>query len=101
MLELRSPLGKARPNQICEFGIPVPNGGVTGIFSEDFRKMNARPQVREAIIARKLQRWSMISRYRFIEAGYSRARARKNFWRLLARYPEIGARLGLSETSVY
>jgi hypothetical protein len=63
--------------------------------------MNARPTVRQAIIAQKLRRWSMISRYGFIEPSYPRARARKNFSRLLRAYPKIGARLGLSETSVY
>jgi hypothetical protein len=63
--------------------------------------MNARPTVRQAIIGQKLRRWSMISRYGFIEPSYPRARARKNYWRLLARYPEIGARLHLTELSVY
>jgi hypothetical protein len=63
--------------------------------------MNARPTVRQAIIAQKLRRWSMISRYGFIEPSYPRSRARKNFQRLLARCPEIGARLHLTEPSVH
>ena len=63
--------------------------------------MNARPQIREILIGKKMQRWSMIARHNFIESGYPRSRARRNFWRLLRSYPEIAARLGLSETSVY
>ena len=63
--------------------------------------MNARPQVREFLIARKLQRWSLIGRYRFIEPSFPRACARKNYWRLFRKYPEIATRLGLNEGSVY
>ena len=63
--------------------------------------MNARPTIRERLIGQKLLRWSMVAKYKSIDPTYPRARARKNFWRLLARYPEIAARLGLSETSVY
>jgi hypothetical protein len=63
--------------------------------------MNARPTVKEILIARKLQRWSLIGRYRFIEPSFPRARARKNYWRLFHRYREIAERLGLHEWSVY
>ncbi len=42
-----------------------------------------------------LARWCQIAKWR------PPARARKNFWRLWARYPEIMQRLGLSELSVY
>jgi hypothetical protein len=63
--------------------------------------MNARPQIREILIGKKMQRWSMIARYNFIESGYPRSRARRNFWRLLRAYPEIATRLGLNEGSVY
>lgn len=63
--------------------------------------MNARPTVKEILIARKLQRWSLIARHKFIEPSFPRARARKNYWRLFRKYPEIAARLGLNEGSVY
>jgi hypothetical protein len=63
--------------------------------------MHARPQVREIVVARKLQRWSMIARHAHIEPSFPRARARKNYWRLYHRYPEIAARIGLHEWSVY
>ena len=63
--------------------------------------MNARPQVREILVARKLDRWVRIARYEYIEPSFPRARARKNFWRLFHRYPEIAQRIGLHEWSVY
>ena len=63
--------------------------------------MNARPQVREILIARKLLRWSQISRNRFIEPSFPRARARKNYWRLFYRYQEIAEKIGLHEWSVF
>ena len=63
--------------------------------------MNARRVIRDIIIAKKLQRFALIGRHKFIEPCYPRARARKNYWRLFRRYPEIAARLGLNEGSVY
>jgi putative SOS response-associated peptidase YedK len=35
------------------------------------------------------------------ETASTRARARKNYWRLLRKYPEVDARLGLNEGSAY
>jgi hypothetical protein len=63
--------------------------------------MNARPQVREFLIARKLQRWAAISKCPLIDLRCPPARARKNYWRLFHRYREIASRIGLHEWSVY
>jgi hypothetical protein len=63
--------------------------------------MHARKVIRDIIIGKKLRRWSLIAQYSFIDPTYPRARARKNFWRLLRSYPEIAAKLGLNEGSVY
>jgi len=63
--------------------------------------MRARPQVREILVAQKLQRWAMISRCEYIEPSFPRARAKKNYWRLYHRYPEVAARIGLHEWSVF
>jgi hypothetical protein len=79
----------------------LPQNEMQTNFSEEISQMNARPQVREVLIRKKLQRWCLIARYRFIESGYPRARARKNFWRLCERYPEIALKLGFNEGSVY
>jgi hypothetical protein len=63
--------------------------------------MNARPVVKEILIARKLKRWSTICQCRHIEPLIPRARARKNYWRLFKKYGEIAERIGLHEWSVY
>jgi hypothetical protein len=64
--------------------------------------MNARKPVRDAIVRHKLWQWKAIALNR---SAYGTScppsQARKNFWRLCARYPEIAARLGLDEGSVY
>ncbi len=64
--------------------------------------MNARKPVRDAIIRHKLWHWKAIALNR---SPYSQScppsRARKNFWRLCANYPEIARRLGVDEASVY
>ena len=63
--------------------------------------MNARPTVKEILVARKLQRWSMIARCQYIEPGFPRARARKNYQRLFYRYREIAEKIGLHEWSAF
>ncbi len=63
--------------------------------------MNARPQIREKMIERKLLRWQRIARWHPFDRSCPPARARKNYWRLCAKYPHIMQRLGLSEISVY
>jgi hypothetical protein len=63
--------------------------------------MNARPQIREHLLARKLQRWALIGRYPSGHHNTSVARARRNFARLLARYPKIAERLGLTIVSSF
>jgi hypothetical protein len=70
-------------------------------FSEEFLQMNARPQIREILIGEKMRRWSLIARHPFVDSSCSPARARRNFWRLYARYPEIARRLGLNAASLY
>jgi hypothetical protein len=70
------------------------------VFVEKLR-MHARPQDKEILLAHKLQKWARIARYEYVEPNYPRAKARKNYWRLYHRYPEIAARIGLHEWSVY
>ena len=61
--------------------------------------MRARPQVRDILIAHKLRYWSLRAQYAFPDCSVSRAR--RNFLRLLARYPEIARRLGMTVLSAY
>jgi hypothetical protein len=63
--------------------------------------MNARQEIRLILVAQKLRRWSMVARCPLLDPKCPPARARKNYWRLHARYPEIAAKLGLTELSVY
>lgn len=63
--------------------------------------MRARPEVRDVLIAHKLRYWSLRARYPTAFPNCSASRSRRNFLRLLARYPEIGARLRLTVLSAY
>jgi hypothetical protein len=62
--------------------------------------MRARPEVRDGLIAFKIKRWKTIALNPSAFGGYPVSQARKNYWRLCARYPEIMKKLGLSESSV-
>jgi hypothetical protein len=63
--------------------------------------VRARPQLREHLLARSMQKWALIGRYPSGHPNASVARARRNFSRLLARYPEIAERLGLTMLSSF
>lgn len=69
--------------------------------------MRARPSLRFALIASKLRKWRTIALNPGTFNAPDRAnrttpsQARKNFWRLLAKYPEVGEAIGLQEDSVY
>ena len=64
--------------------------------------MNARSAVRDAIIRKKILHWKAVA----LNASYYKdvctpSQARKNYWRLCSRYPEIMLKLNLHEGSVY
>ncbi len=63
--------------------------------------MNARPQIRERLLELKIRKWHNIATRPLFAGKYSPTRARRNFWRLAAKYPDVVRRLGLSELSVY
>jgi hypothetical protein len=64
-------------------------------------RMRARPEVREILIAHKLRYWSLRAQYPSCFPNCRPSRARRNFLRLLAKYPQIGKRLGLTVLSAY
>jgi hypothetical protein len=82
--ELKSPSSTARNN-----------------FLEENAAMNARKPIRDAIIRKKFWHWKAVALNRSVYGSCPPSQARKNFWRLCARYPEIAAKLGLDEASVY
>jgi hypothetical protein len=64
-------------------------------------KMHARPELRQHLVARAMQKWALIGRYPSAHPNISPSRARRNFSRLLAKYPELAARLRLDALSPY
>jgi hypothetical protein len=87
------------PDQNCEAGVLAQNER-RQLFSGG-NKVNARPVVKEFLIARKLKRWAAIAKCPLIDLRCPTARARKNYWRLFHRYREIAERIGLHEWSVF
>ena len=63
--------------------------------------MRARPEIRERLLAIKLQRWALIGKNPRAFPNCSASRARRNFSRLLTKYPELAERLGLDILSAY
>jgi len=63
--------------------------------------MHARPEIRQHLLAAKMKRWALIGTYPSAHANYPPSRARRNFSRLFARYPEIARRLGMTALSAY
>ena len=63
--------------------------------------MRARPQIRERLLAAKMKRWALIGRNPSVFPNCPASRARRNFSRLLAKYPEIAKRLHLDALSAY
>jgi hypothetical protein len=64
--------------------------------------MNARPEVKRVLIKKRMRYWLSIARYYPLVRSHCKPpQARRNFLRLLAKYPEIGEELGFSVVSVY
>jgi hypothetical protein len=68
---------------------------------EEIEKMHARPEIREILIAAKLKRWALIGQHPHAYPNCSPARARRNFSKLLSRYPQIAQRFGMTIVSAY
>ena len=63
--------------------------------------MRAKPQLREHLLATKMKKWAIIGRCPSAYPNCSPARARRNFSRLMGRYPELARRLGMTAISAY
>jgi hypothetical protein len=63
--------------------------------------MRAKPQLREHLLATKMKRWAIIGRCPTAYPNCSPSRARRNYARLAARYPELARRLGMDTLSAY
>jgi hypothetical protein len=71
------------------------------VLLEEIEEMHARPEVREILIALKLRRWSRIAQNPSAYPNCSPSKARRNFLKLLAKYPDLGRRLNLTIASAY
>ena len=63
--------------------------------------MHTRPQVKEILVAKNLQRWVMIAQHPFVDRSCPPARARKNYQCLFYRYRELAEKIGLDEWSAF
>jgi hypothetical protein len=79
-------------NDSSSIGNRVPKG---------VQNMHARPEIREILIVKKLRRWALIAKYPAVDPSCPPSRARRNYWRLCAKHPQIASKFGLSATSVY
>src|SRR5437016_8153220 len=64
-------------------------------------KMNARKEIRDYLLASRMKHWLQIARCPLVNLRCPTWRARKNYWALQRRYPELAKQLGLTETSVF
>jgi hypothetical protein len=74
--DLRFPLAKSTPAQSCDPGVRAQ--------TEQNYLTNARPQVREILIAKKMAHWWVVAKCRLIDPTCPTWRARKNYQRLCA-----------------
>lgn len=69
-------------------------------FVEDSRKMNARPEIRDALLVQRMKHW-LIRATSFSSSNCPKWRAKKNFWALVRKHRALAERNGLRETSVF
>jgi hypothetical protein len=63
--------------------------------------MNPRKEIHEHLVIERMRHWLRISRCSLLDIRVPKWRARKNFWALCRRHPELAKRLGLSAISVF
>ena len=63
--------------------------------------MHARPEIRQILIIKKLKLWLLVAQHPSVDRTCPPSRARRNYWRLLSKYPQVGAKLNLPAASVY
>src|SRR6266571_3863140 len=63
-------------------------------------RTNARKEIRDHLIAARMKVWLDIARCPIMNTKVPTWKARKNFWSLCRRHPEIAARLGYTEALI-
>ena len=62
--------------------------------------MNAREEIRERLLVKKMRHWQIIALYPIAGKGCPAWKARKNYWALQRKHAALAARHGLTATSV-
>ena len=62
--------------------------------------MNARKEIRDHLLAARMKAWLDIAQCPLINTKMPTWKARKNFWSLCRRHPEIATRLGYTEALI-
>src|SRR5438132_2467155 len=63
-------------------------------------KMNARKEIRDHLIAVRMKVWLDIARCPIMNTKVPTWKARKNFWSLCRKHPEIATRVGYTEALI-
>jgi hypothetical protein len=62
--------------------------------------MNARKEIRYHLLAERMTYWLMVARTPLMNTKCPTWRARRNFWYLCRKYPDLSRCLGVNELSV-
>ena len=76
------------------------NQGASAFVEEFSKKMNVRPELKEAVLLQRMKFWLLRARYGPI-GNCSKSRGKKNFWSLVRRHRALAERYGLRETDVF
>jgi len=63
--------------------------------------MNARPEIRDALLVRRMKDWLMRARCPLLAKGYPAWKSRKNYLSLVRTHRSLADRHGLRETDVF
>ena len=83
-----------------DFGTIPEKGGSLAAAQSLEPKMNARKEIRDHLLAARMKAWLDIARCPIMNTKVPTWKARKNFWSLCRRHPEIAARLGYTEALI-
>lgn len=63
--------------------------------------MNARPEIRDALLLKRMNYWLLRARCAEINPRIPTWRARKNYWALVRNHSSLAAAHGMTATSVF
>jgi hypothetical protein len=63
--------------------------------------MNARPQIKDAMLVQRMKEWRMRARCPLVAKGYPAWKCRKNYLYLVRTHPTLAQRHALRESDVY